>query len=66
VKKGNYSNATLLTIINKTRALNLTFKAIKVTEVAVSDYVSQNISLTGSYEQNVQLDLGGLFDIGFQ
>jgi hypothetical protein len=67
VKKGNYSNGQLyLTIINKTRALNLTFQGNKkVTEVAVSDYVSQNISLTGSYEQNVQLDLGGLFDIGF-
>jgi len=37
----------------------------KTTEVAVSDYISKNISLTGAYEQNVQLDLGGLFDIGF-
>jgi len=66
VKKGSYKNGQLhLTIINKARAFNLTFQGNKkVTELAVSDYVSQNISLSGSYEQNVELDLGGLFDIG--
>jgi hypothetical protein len=66
VKKGNYKNGQLhLVLINKARAFNLTFQGNKkVTELAVSDYVSRSISLTGSYEQNVQLDLGGLFDIG--
>jgi hypothetical protein len=66
VKKGNYKNGQLhLTLINKARAFNLTFQGNKkVTELATSDYVSQSISLNGAYEQNVQLDLGGLFDIG--
>ena len=66
VKKGNYKNGKLqLTIINKARAFNLTFQGNKkVTELTTSDYVSQSISLNGAYEQNVQLDLGGLFDIG--
>jgi hypothetical protein len=66
VKKGNYKNGKLhLILINKARAFSLTFQGNKkVTELANSDYVSQNLSLTGAYEQNVQLDLGGLFDIG--
>lgn len=66
VKKGYYKNGQLhLTIINKSRAFNLIFQANKkTTELAVSDYVSQSVNLTGSYEQNVQLNLGGLFDIG--
>lgn len=66
VKKGNYKNGKLhLTIINKARAFNLAFQGNKkITELAASDYVVQSIILTGSYEQNVQLDLGGLFDIG--
>ena len=66
VKKGNYKNGKLqLTIINKARAFNLTFQGNKkVTELTASDYVSQSISLNGAYEQNLQLDLGGLFDIG--
>jgi len=66
VKKGNYKNGQLnLTIINKARAFNLTIQGNKkVTELAVSDYVSQSIRLAATYEQNIQLDLGGLFDIG--
>lgn len=66
VKKGNYKNGQLhLTLINKARAFNLTFQGNKkVTELTETDFVSQSISLTGAYEQNVQLDLGGLFDIG--
>ena len=66
VKNGNYKNGQLhLTIINKARAFNLTIQGNKkVTELAVSDHVSKSISMTGSYEQNVQQDLGGFFDIG--
>lgn len=66
VKKGYYKNGQLhLTLINKARAFNLTFEGNKkVTELTESEYVSQRIRLTGAYEQNVQLDLGGLFDIG--
>lgn len=66
VKKGNYKNGKLhLTLINKARAFSLTFQGNKkVTELTASDHVAQNISLNGAYEQNLQLDLGGLFDIG--
>jgi len=66
VKKGYYKNGQLnLTIINKSRAFNLIFQANKKeTELAVSESVSQFINLTASYEQNIQLNLGGIFDIG--
>ena len=66
VKKGFYKNGKLnLAIINKSRAFNLTFNGNKkTTELAATETVSQNVILTGAYEQNVMLDLGGLFDIG--
>lgn len=67
VKHGLYQNGILyLTISNKSEASNLIFEGNKrTTEVAPTDYVSQNISLSGNYEQNIALDLGGIFDIGF-
>jgi hypothetical protein len=67
VKKGSYKNGQLhLTIINKSNAYSLDFQGNKkVTEVAASELVSQNIGLTAAYEQNIVLPVGGLFDIGF-
>jgi hypothetical protein len=67
VKHGLYQNGILyLTIINKSEASNLVFEGNKrTTELATSAYVSQNIPLSGDFEQNIEVDLGGLFDIGF-
>jgi hypothetical protein len=66
VKNGFYKNGKLhLAIINKSRAFNLSFEGNKkATELATAEMVSQNVSLTGAYEQNIVLDLGGIFDIG--
>jgi hypothetical protein len=66
VKNGFYKNGKLnLTIINKSRAFNLAFEGNrKTTELATTELVTQNVSLTGAYEQNIVLDLGGIFDIG--
>ncbi|MFC5682491.1 T9SS type A sorting domain-containing protein [Flavobacterium sp. MAHUQ-51] len=67
VKKGYYKNGQLhLTIINKARAFHLDFQGNKkATELTASNYIAQNISLSAAYEQEIQLDLGGIFDIGF-
>jgi hypothetical protein len=66
VKNGFYKNGKLnLAIINKSRAFNLTFEGNKkTTELATAELVSQDVSLTGAYEQSIVLDLGGMFDIG--
>lgn len=66
VKKGFYKNGKLaLTLINKSGSLNIDFQGNKkVTELSTTDFVSKNVGLTGSYEQNIELDLGGLFDVG--
>jgi hypothetical protein len=67
VKKGFYKNGQLhLSIINKSGASNIIVEGNKkVTELSATEFVSQNISLSGSYEQDVISDLGGIFDIGF-
>ncbi len=66
VKNGFYKNGKLnLAIINKSRAFNLTFEGNKkITELAAPELVSLNLSLSGAYQQNIVLDLGGMFDIG--
>jgi hypothetical protein len=67
VKKGFYKNGQLhLSLINKSGASNIIFEGNKkVTELSATEFVSQNISLSGSYEQDVISNLGGIFDIGF-
>lgn len=67
VKKGLYKEGKLyLTIINKAKNSKLNFQGNKkTTELTPSDFVNQNISLTGSYEENIEVELGRLFDIGF-
>ncbi|MDX6183056.1 DUF4114 domain-containing protein [Flavobacterium sp. Fl-77] len=66
VKKGSYKNGKLaLTLINKSGSSTIDLQGNKkVTEVSNFDFVSKNITLTGSYEQNIQLDLERLFDVG--
>lgn len=66
VKNGSYENGKLnLTIINKSRAFNLAFEGNKkTTELATTELVSKNVVLSGAYEQNLAIDLGGIFDIG--
>lgn len=66
VKKGFYKNGALhLTVVNKSRAFHLSFQGNKkTTELAAANYVTQKINLNGAYEQEVVLDLGGMFDIG--
>ncbi|MFM2368131.1 MAG: hypothetical protein RL619_427, partial [Bacteroidota bacterium] len=67
VKKGFYKNGQLhLTIINKLGASNIIFEGNKkATEFSATEFVSQNISLSSSYEQDVITDVGSIFDIGF-
>ncbi|WP_298223983.1 DUF4114 domain-containing protein [Flavobacterium sp.] len=67
VKKGFYKNGALhLSIINKSGAASMLLEGNKkVTELATLENVSQNIALTNDYNQEVVLDLGGLFDFGF-
>jgi hypothetical protein len=67
VKKGFYKNGQLyLTLINKLGASNVIFEGNKkATEFSATEFVSQNISLSSSYEQDVITDIGSIFDIGF-
>ncbi len=67
VKNGFYKNGALkLNLINKTAATSVTFLGNKKeTELASLETVAQNIPLTGSYEQEITINTGGLFDIGF-
>ena len=67
VKKGSYSNGNLyLKLINKTSASSISFSGNKkATELASSQAISQTISLTSAYEQDLVINTGGIFDIGF-
>ena len=67
VKKGSYSNGNLyLKLINKTSASSISFSGNKkATELATSQAISQTISLTSAYEQDLVINTGGIFDIGF-
>ncbi|MFY7939084.1 MAG: T9SS type A sorting domain-containing protein, partial [Flavobacterium sp.] len=67
VKKGSYSNGNLyLKLINKTSASSISFSGNKkATELATSQAISQTIGLTGAYEQDLVINTGGIFDIGF-
>ncbi len=67
VKKGYYKNGQLvLNIINKAKASQFTFRGNKrATELAGEEFIIENISLSGAYEEIVTIDTGYLFDIGF-
>lgn len=67
VKKGSYSNGNLyLKLINKSNASSISFSGNKkATELAALESISQNVSLTSAYEQDLVINTGGIFDIGF-
>jgi hypothetical protein len=67
VKKGRYRNGKLyLSIVNKSKSTNILFDGNKkINEFASATNVIENISISTSYEQNIEVDLGNIFDVGF-
>ncbi len=67
VKSGSYSNGVLkLNIINKTKETSIIFNGnIAKTEVSEHSNVSNTFSLSGNYNEVLQIETGVLFDIGF-
>ncbi len=67
VKSGYYKNGELkLNLINKTGATSVSFNGNKKqTELSSQESIAQSISLTGTYEQEITVSTGSLFDIGF-
>ncbi|MBW1297944.1 DUF6923 family protein [Aquimarina litoralis] len=67
VEKGKYDNGQLvLNIINTSRASSMNFNGnIRRTELAAEVQLSQAISLSGAYREQVTIPTGYLFDIGF-
>jgi hypothetical protein len=67
VKKGFYKNGELhLRIINKDKETTVNFEGYKRnTELSLEEYTSKNIYLNGNYEEDVIIEIGNLFDIGF-
>ncbi|WP_298363699.1 T9SS type A sorting domain-containing protein [uncultured Lutibacter sp.] len=67
VKKGFYKNGKLyLDIKNKSNDSSFYFEGNKrSTEKSYSEHISQNINLSGNVEEQIILETGNLFDIGF-
>jgi hypothetical protein len=67
VKKGSYRNGNLyLKLINKSNSSTISFSGNKkATELATLESMSQSVSLTSAYEQDLVINTGGIFDIGF-
>jgi hypothetical protein len=67
VKKGRYKNGKLyLTLINKSKSTNVFFDGNKkINEFASATNVIENLSISTSYEQDLEVDLGNIFDVGF-
>lgn len=67
VKKGFYKNGQLhLKIKNKTLDSYVYFEGNnRPTELSEEEYVSKNIDLSRAFEEDVQVDIGNLFDVGF-
>ncbi len=67
VKSGFYSNGAVnLNIINKINATSLTFDAsIAETEVSERFNMTEQINLSGVWNDSVSISTGPLFDIGF-
>ncbi|WP_298155945.1 DUF4114 domain-containing protein [Flavobacterium sp.] len=67
VRNGYYKNGTMhLSIINKSGATSMLLEGNKrTTELANLVGISQTISLSNDYLQELDLSLGGLFDLGF-
>ena len=67
VEKGSYTNGKItLNIINKFGANYLTFTGnIRKTELSSEENMIKTVSLTGAYKEQITIDTGYLFDIGF-
>lgn len=67
VKKGSYKEGKLnLEIVNKTAASVLQFEGNKKqNELSELESQAGQAALTGAYSQNIEIETGGLFDIGF-
>ena len=67
VKSGFYSNGEIsLNIINKVNAASITFEAsIAETEVSARFNMTEQINLSGAWNDSVSISTGALFDIGF-
>ncbi|WP_159951026.1 DUF4114 domain-containing protein [Polaribacter septentrionalilitoris] len=67
VKSGTYANGFLtLNIINKTKEKEVLFEG-NISRTEVSKYSNEitTLSLSGDYEEEITIDTGVLFDIGF-
>ena len=67
VKEGAYANGKLtLTVVNKSRSANMQFVGnLRTTEQAEEVNTTKTVALSGAYNQQVTIDTGYLFDIGF-
>ena len=67
VKEGAYANGKLtLTVVNKSRSANMQFVGnLRATEQAEEVNTTKTVALSGAYNQQVTIDTGYLFDIGF-
>ena len=68
VKKGEYVNGTLeLELINIRRSESIVIDAgFKRTETSDTEYFNETIALTGNYIENLVIETGNIFDIGFR
>lgn len=68
VKKGKYVNGTLeLELINVRKSNNIVVDAgFKRTETSDTEYFNNTIALTGNYIENLVIETGNIFDIGFR
>ncbi|WP_025741593.1 DUF6923 family protein [Aquimarina pacifica] len=67
VQKGFYANGKLtLDIINKLGATHMIFNGnIRKTEQTSETNINKTIALSGAYSEQISIDTGHLFDIGF-
>lgn len=67
VEKGSYANGKLtLNLINKFGANHITFNGnIRKTELSPEENKIQTVSLSGAYNEQITINTGYLFDIGF-
>ncbi|WP_051336280.1 DUF6923 family protein [Aquimarina latercula] len=67
VEKGRYDNGELvLDIVNKSGASSMNFDGnIRRTELSSEVALRQTVSLSGAYREQIKVDTGFLFDIGF-
>nr|WP_315156146.1 DUF4114 domain-containing protein [uncultured Flavobacterium sp.] len=66
VRKGSYKDGKLmLSIVNKSKATSVVFSGNKkVTEFSNVDNFTTNLTLSGSYTENIEVNTGHLFDLG--